>query len=67
MTLSAARRRANTRYNFEGNTIDESGGSWYVVSENGTRVAGPFASAAYAETVLDRVDWPTDLRLNYEI
>lgn len=58
----------NKRLNFEGNVADEAGGSFYVVDDDGERVAGPFGAASYAQTVRDRIDEPlaTDPRLDYE-
>lgn len=57
---------ANTRYNFSGNTVDEIGGSYYVVTDD-RRLAGPFASGPYALTVRDRLadEW-NEPRVVYE-
>lgn len=58
----------NKRYNFDGNTEDEHGGSYYVEDDGGERVAGPFASGPYATTVRERMAdrWPNDLHVEYD-
>lgn len=38
------------------NTEDARGRSWFVYDDDGQRIAGPFGSATYAETVAGRMD-----------
>lgn len=48
--------RSIRRRNFDGNFEDDDGGSYYVTTIEGEKVAGPFGTAAYAVRVRERVE-----------